>query len=107
MRSAKRGEQAGQQRVRRRVEPEAGSTRREEVAVLGTADRPAVDCLGVDEARIAETVEVEADRVGVQPEAVGELLGRERRGRRRQLAVHRVAGLVTQGLQHREIHTAG
>ena len=47
--------------------------------MLRAADRAAVDGLGVDEADLAEPVEVQPDRVRVQAEPVGELLGRQRR----------------------------
>ena len=99
-----RGEQAGEQRVGRRVEPEPGRAGGEEVEVLRPPDRAAVDRLDVDQPGLAQPLEVQPDGVGVQAEAVGELLGRERRGRRGQLPVHRVTGLVAQCLQHREVH---
>ena len=71
-----RGQQAGEQRVGRRVEAEAGRAGGEEVAVLRTTDGAAVDGLDVDQSDLAQAVEVQADGVRVQPEAVGELLGR-------------------------------
>ena len=99
-----RGEQPGEQRVRGRVEAEPGRAGGEEVEVLGPADGAAVDGLDVDEAGLAEALEVEAHGVGVQPEA-------RRRGpgptaaavERASSSVHGVAGLVAEGLEHREL----
>jgi hypothetical protein len=71
--------------------------------VLGPSDRAAVDGLDIDEAGIAQPVEVQAHRVGVQPEAVGEILGRHGRCRPGEFLVHGVAGLVAQRLEHREL----
>ncbi len=99
-----RGEEPGEQRVGRRVEAEARGARRERVEVLGPTDGPAVDRLDVDEARLAQALQVEAHGVGVQAERVGEVLGGERRRRCGQLAVHREARLVAQGLQDLELH---
>ena len=99
-----RGEQAGEEHVRGRVEPEAGRTGRERVAVLRTADGAAVDDLDVDEARVLQPLEVQPHGVGVQVERVGEVAGAARRGRSGQLPVERVAGLVAEGLQHLEVH---
>ena len=78
-----RGEQAGEQRVRGRVEAEARAPGGEEVEVLGAADGAAVDGLDLDQARLAQAVEVQPDGVGVEAEPIGELLGRQRRGRAR------------------------
>ena len=71
-----RGQQAGEQRVGRRVEPESGRAGGEEVAVLRTTDRAAMDGLDVDQSDLTQPVEVQPDGVRVQPEAVGELLRR-------------------------------
>jgi hypothetical protein len=90
--------------MRRRVESEGRRARRQRVEVLGPADGAAVHRLGLHEPRLAEPVEVEPHGVGVQAQAVGELLGRERTGGGGQLAVHRVPRLVAKGLQHRQIH---
>ena len=68
-----RGEQAGEQRVRRRVEPEPGRTGAQEVEVLGPADGAAVDGLDVDQADLAQPLEVQAHGVGVDAEALGEV----------------------------------
>src|SRR6266540_2667262 len=74
-----RGQQPGEQCVRGRVEAEPGCPRCEEVEVLRATDGAAVHGLDVDEAGVPEPLEVEADRVGVDAERVGEVLRRERR----------------------------
>ena len=102
-----RREQPGEQRVGRRVEPEPGCTRCEEVAVLRSSDRPAVDGFGLDEPGVAEALEVQADGVRVQAERIGEFLGRQGRRGGGQLPVHRVPGLVAQGLEDLEIEFHG
>ena len=71
--------------------------------MLGPTDRAAVHRLDVDEAGLAEPVEVEAHGVGVEPEALGEVLGRQGRGGPGELPVHGVAGLVAERLEHREL----
>ncbi len=71
--------------------------------MLGPPHRPAVDRLDVDQADLAQPLEVEAHGVGVDAEALGEIRGRQRGGRAGQLLVHRVAGLVAQGLEDREL----
>ena len=83
--------------------PRPGRAGGEEVEVLGPADGAAVDGLDVDQAGLAQPLEVQPDGVGVQAEALGEVLGREGGGRAGQLLVHRVAGLVAQGLEDREL----
>ena len=98
-----RREQPGQEGVGRRVEPEPGRARAQEVEVLRPAHGAAVDRLDVDQPRLAEPLEVEAHRVGVDPQALGEVGRRERGGRTRELLVHGVAGLVAQRLEHREL----
>ncbi len=97
------GEQAREQRVRGRVEPERRRAVGEEVEVLWATDGAAVDRLHVDETRLTEPLEVEPDRVRVQPEPVGEVLGRQCGSGARQLAVHREARLVAERLQYREL----
>ena len=84
--------------------PRPGRTGGERVEVLGPTDRAAVDRLDVDQARLPQPLEVQADGVGVQAERIGEVLGGERRGRGGQLAVHREARLVAQGLEDLELH---
>ena len=76
-----RGQQPGEQGVRRRVEPEGGRARGEEVEVLGTPDRATAHRLDIDQARFAEPLEVEADGVRVEREPLGEILRGQRRGR--------------------------
>ena len=98
-----RGEQAGEQRVRGRVETERGRARREEIEVLGPPDGAAVHRLDVDEAGLPEALEVEAHGVGVEPEPLGEILRRERGGGAGELAVHRVPRLVAERLEHCEL----
>ena len=71
--------------------------------MLGPPDRAPVHRLDVDQAGLAQPLEVEADGVGVEAEPLGEVLGREGRGRAGQLPVHRVPRLVAQRLQHREL----
>jgi hypothetical protein len=88
--------------VGRRVEAQTGRAGREEVEVLRPADGAAVDGLDVDQARLAEPLEVQANGVGVEAETVGEVLGRQRLRRRRELLVHGVPRLVAERLQHRE-----
>ena len=99
-----RREQPGEQRVRRRVETQAGRTGRQRVEVLGPADGAAVDRLDVDQAGVTQPLQVQPDGVGVQAECVGEVLGGERRGRGGQFAVHREARLIAQGLEDLELH---
>ncbi len=98
-----RREQPGEQRVGGRVEAEPWGAGSQEVEVLGPADGAAVHRLDVDEPGVAEAVEVEPHGVRVQPEAVGEVLGRHGRSRPGELLVHGVAGLVTQCFEHREL----
>ena len=72
--------------------------------MLGPADGAAVHRLDVDQAGLAEPLEVEAHGVGVQAEAVGELLGRERRvdvASSRYIA-YRVSS--PRAFEHRQIH---
>ena len=102
-----RREQAGEQRVGGRIEAEPGGARRQEVVVLGPPDGAPVDGLGLDETGLAEPLEVEPDGVRVQAERIGEFLGRQGRGRGGQLAVHRVPGLVAQGLEDLEVEFHG
>ena len=71
--------------------------------MLGPPDGAAVHGLDVDQAGLAEPLEVQADGVGVEPEALGEVLGRQGGGGAGQLPVHRVAGLVAQCLEHGEL----
>ena len=71
--------------------------------MLRAPDGAPVDRLGVDEAGLAEAIEVEPHGVGVDAERVGEVLGRQRGGRAGELLVHRVPGLVAERLQHREL----
>ena len=72
--------------------------------MLGPTDGAPVDGFDVDQAGLAEAVEVEAHGVGVDAERLGEVLGRQRRGGARQLLVHRVAGVVAEGLEHLQAH---
>ncbi len=71
--------------------------------MLRPPDGAAVDGLDVDQTDLAEPLEVEPHGVGVDAEPLGEIGRRERGGRARQLLVHRVAGLVAQGLEHGEL----
>jgi hypothetical protein len=98
-----RGEEPGEQRVRRRVETEARRPRTEEVEVLGSPDGAPMDGLDVDQTRLAQAVEVQAHRVGVDAEAIREIRGRERGRGTGELLVHRVAGLVPERLEHRQL----
>ena len=98
-----RGEQPREEDVRRWVEAQRGRAVGEEVEVLRTANRPAVYRLDVDETGLAQPLEVQTDGVGVESEPLGEILGREGGGGARELAVHREARLVAEGLQHREL----
>jgi hypothetical protein len=95
-------EQTGEQRVRRGVEAETRRAVGEEVEMLRATDGATMHCFRFDQARVAQAIEVQADGVGVEPEAIGELPRRQRRRRRGQLPVHRVAGLVPQRLEDRE-----
>src|SRR3989440_1604173 len=96
-------QQTGEQRVRRGYEAEAGRAVGEEIEMLGATDGAAMDGLGLDQARVAQAIEVQAHGVGVEPEPIGELSRRQRRRRRSQLPVHRVPGLVPQRLEDREL----
>ena len=98
-----RSEQTGEQRVGRRVEAEARRSRGEEVQMLRASDGPAVYRFHVDQAGVPQAIQVEADRVGMKAEAIGEILCRHRCGRARQLFVHGVPGLVAQRLEHCEL----
>ena len=85
-----RGEQAGEQRVRGGSKPRPGAPAASEVDVLRPADGAAVHGLDVDEAGLAQALEVQAHGVGVQAEAVGELLGASRpRSSRASSSIHR------------------
>ena len=97
------GEQAGEQRVRGRVEPEPGRAGAQEVEVLGTAHGAPVDRLDVDQADLAQPLEVQAHGVGVDAEALGEVRADSAAVERASSSVHRVAGLVAERLQHREL----
>ena len=100
-----RGEQPGEQRVGRRVEAERRARRRRGSRGAG-AGRPCPRWIGldVDQAGFAQALEVEAHGVGVQAERVGEILARRAASvERGQLAVHRVARLVAERLEHREL----
>ena len=97
------GEETGEEGVRRRVEPEAGGSRGEEVEVLGATDGAPVHGFGVDEAGVAEALEVEPHGVGVHAETLGEVRGGQCRRRRRQLAVDGVSGLVGECLEHPQV----
>ena len=80
--------------------PSPGAPALEEVEVLGPPDGAPVDRLDVDQADLAEPLEVQPHGVGV--DARGARRGRWRRAaavERGQLLVHRVAGLVAEGLQ--------
>lgn len=59
--------------------------------------------IDVDQAGFAEAVEVQPDRIRVEPEAVSEVLGRHGRGGAGELLVHCVPSLVAQRLEHREL----
>jgi hypothetical protein len=97
-----RGEQSREQRVARRIEAEARCAGRERVDVLRTADGAAAYRFDFDQAGFSQLLEVQPDRVGVDAQAIGELVRAERVRRRRQLPIHRVAGLVAEGLEHGE-----
>ena len=96
------GEHAREQRVARRIETEAGRTGGERVDVLRPTDGAAVHGLDVDETGLPEPFEVQADRVGVQTQPVGQLGRREGRGGTRELLIHRESGLVAEGFQDGE-----
>ncbi len=99
-----RAEQTRQEHVGGRVEAQPGRAGRQGVAMLGASDPTAVDRLDLEQAGVAQALEVQADGVRVQPERLGEVRGRARRRGSGQLPVERVAGLVAQGLQHLEVH---
>src|SRR5262245_29919812 len=61
-----RGEQAGEEHVRRWIEAERGRAVGEEVEVLGTPDGAAVHRFDVDESGLAQPLEVEPDGVRVE-----------------------------------------
>jgi ATP-binding protein involved in chromosome partitioning len=98
------GEQCGEQRVRRRIESHARSTVGEEVEVLGTADGATVGGLDVDDADVAQALEVEAHGVGVDPEPIGEILSRQGPGGGGELPVDGVTRLVGKRLENRQLH---
>jgi hypothetical protein len=85
------------------VEAEAGRPGGEEIQMLGPPDGSSMHRLGVDEARLAEPLEVQSHGVGVDAEAIGELGGRQRGRRQRPLPIHGVAGLIGERLEDPEI----
>ncbi len=89
--------------MRGRIEPEGGRARGEEIEVLGAPDRPSSDRLDIDEARLAEPLEVETDGIGVQREPLGQILRGQRRRGAGELPVHGEARLVSERLQHGEL----
>ena len=99
-----RGEQRGEQGMGRRIEADTRSPVGQEVEVLRTPDRAAVDGFDVDDADLAQAFEMEAHGVGVDAQLIGEILCRQRPGRGRQLAVDGVTGLVGQRLEDRQLH---
>ena len=103
IRSAMRREQPGEQGVGGRVEPEARCTGAEEIEVLGPPDGPAVDGLDVDQADLAQAFQVQTHGVGVDAESFRQLRRREGGGGAGELLVHRVAGLVAERLEHRQL----
>jgi hypothetical protein len=98
-----RAEQTGQHGVGIGVVAHGRRTGREEVEVLRATDGAAVHGFDVDEARLAEPVEVEPDGVGVDAERLGKILRRQSRGRPGELLIHGVPGLVAQRLEHCEL----
>jgi hypothetical protein len=89
--------------VRGWIEPERGRAVGEEVEVLGAPHRAAVHRFDVDESGFAQPLEVQPDGVRVEAEPLRQILGGERGGGARELAVHGEARLVAEGLQYREL----
>ena len=70
--------------------------------MLRTADGAPVHGLDVDESGLAQPFEVQAHRVGVQAQPLGQFGRRQRPGRARELLIHREAGLVAECFQDRQ-----
>ena len=70
---------------------------------MRTADRAAMHRLDVDQAGLAQPLEMEPHGVRVQAEPLGEVLGGQRRGGAGELAVHGEARLVAERLEHSEL----
>ena len=71
--------------------------------MLGPPDRAPPHRLDVDEAGLAEPLEVEADGVGVERQPLGQVLRRQGGGGAGQLPVHGESRLVSERFQHREL----
>ena len=71
--------------------------------MLGPAELAPRLGLDVDEADVAHPLEMWAHGVGVEPQRVGDVGGRERAGRPRQLEIDRVARVVAERLEHVEV----
>ena len=99
-----RCEQAGKQRVRRRIEAETWRSGGKEVEVLGASDGSAMHSLDIDEIDVAQALEMQPYGVGVDAEAVGKVLCRQRRSRCRKLSIDRESSVVGECLEHRRIH---
>jgi hypothetical protein len=97
-----RGQEAGEHRVGRRVEIEAGRSVGEGVDVLGPPDGAPMNGLDLDQARLAHALEVHPDRVGMEAETLGELGRAEGARRAGEVAIQQVTGLVTERLEDRE-----
>ena len=97
------GEEAREQRVGRRVEAEGGCAVGKEVEVLGAAYGAAVHRLDVDQARLAQPLEVQPHRVRMEAEPFRKILRGEGIDGARELAVHGEARLVAERLQHRQL----
>jgi hypothetical protein len=97
------GQEAGEQRVRGRVEAEAGCAVGQEVEVLRAPDRAAVHGLDVDEPGFAQALEVQAYGVGVEVEPVGEVVRGERPGGGGDRPVELEARLVAERLEDRQL----
>jgi len=63
--------------------------------------------LDVDEVGVAEALEMEANGVRMKAEAVGEVVGRQRRGRSGELSVEGEAGLVAERFENSELIHSG
>ena len=74
-----RGEESGEQDMGRWIEPEAGRTGSEEVLMLWSSDGAAMDRFDLNEPRVAQSFQMQANGVGVETEGLGEVRGGARR----------------------------
>ena len=98
-----RQQHAGDRRVHRRLEAQAGGIGCQRVQVLRSADPAAGAGTDLEKAELAHALEVRPHRVWVQVEQLGDLDGGPWGRGAGQLEVDPVAGVVTQRLEHGQL----